>query len=90
MKQQQEEIFDLIASSLDVKRSDIRLGSTWKDYSADSLDLVELIFALEEHFDITFAPAELGAIKTVRDLVNAVAAKLAAASGNGRKQEENR
>jgi acyl carrier protein len=78
MKRCQDEIFDLIASTLELKRNEIRLDSTWKDYSVDSLDLVELIFALEERFDITFAPAELGKVKRVCDLVEAVETRVLA------------
>jgi len=46
------------------------------DLDADSLDLVELVMALEERFDITIPEDELGEIKTVGEAVNVVISKL--------------
>jgi len=46
------------------------------DLDADSLDLVELVMALEERFDITIPEDELGEIKTVGEAVNIVINKL--------------
>ncbi|HVL93358.1 MAG TPA: acyl carrier protein [Acidimicrobiales bacterium] len=50
------------------------------DLDADSLDLVELVMALEERLDITIGEDELGAIKTVGEAVDVVVAKLAVRS----------
>ncbi|MEO6121388.1 MAG: acyl carrier protein [Acidimicrobiales bacterium] len=47
------------------------------DLDADSLDLVELVMALEERLDITIGEDELGAITTVGEAVDVVVAKLA-------------
>ncbi len=47
------------------------------DLSADSLDLVELVMALEERFDVTIPEEELEGITTVGQAVDAVEAKLA-------------
>jgi len=48
-----------------------------EDLDADSLDLVELVMALEERLEVTIPEEELEAIKTVGQAVDAVAAKLA-------------
>jgi len=50
------------------------------DLEADSLDLVELVMALEERLDITIGEEELGSIKTVGEAVDVVVAKLAVRS----------
>jgi len=47
------------------------------DLDADSLDLVELVMALEEEFDIDVDEAELEGIETVGQALELVNAKLA-------------
>jgi acyl carrier protein len=42
---------------------------TWQDLDVDSLDLVELVKALEERFGVAIADGRLKAIKTVGDAV---------------------
>ena len=46
------------------------------DMDADSLDLVELIMALEEEFDISVPEEDLEGIATVGDAYNLVLSKL--------------
>ena len=46
------------------------------DLDADSLDLVELVMALEETFDITVDEAELEGIETVGQAYDLISAKL--------------
>ena len=46
------------------------------DLDADSLDLVELVMALEERFDITVPEEELEGVETVQQAFNIVTAKL--------------
>lgn len=46
------------------------------DLDADSLDLVELVMALEEAFDITVEESELEGIETIGQAYDLVAAKL--------------
>lgn len=49
-----------------------------EDLDADSLDLVELVMALEDEFDITVEEDELEDIKTVGQAFDMVSAKLGA------------
>ena len=51
-----------------------------EDLDADSLDLAELVMALEDEFDITVEEDELEGITTVQHAVDLVAAKLGASS----------
>ena len=46
------------------------------DLDADSLDLVELVMALEEAFDITVEESELEGIETVGQAYELISAKL--------------
>jgi acyl carrier protein len=46
------------------------------DLDADSLDLVELVMALEERFEVTIPEDELGGIATVGQAVDVVLGKL--------------
>ena len=46
------------------------------DLDADSLDLVELVMALEEEFDITVDESELEGIDTVQGALDLVKSKL--------------
>ena len=52
---------------------DARFGD---DLDADSLDLVELVMALEEQFDITVDESELEGIETVEQAFELVTSKL--------------
>ena len=47
-----------------------------EDLDADSLDLVELVMALEEEFDITVEEEELEGIETVKQAHELVTGKL--------------
>lgn len=47
-----------------------------EDLDADSLDLVELVMALEESFDISVDESELEGIETVGQAFDLIAAKI--------------
>ena len=57
-----------------------REASFSEDLDADSLDLAELVMALEDEFDITVEEEELEGIKTVGQAYEMVNAKLGAAT----------
>ncbi|SCG83482.1 Acyl carrier protein ACP [Proteiniborus sp. DW1] len=66
-----EKIKKLIAEQLDVEESEITLESSFQeDLDADSLDVVELIMAIEDEFDIEISDEEAEKIVTVKDAVN--------------------
>ena len=77
-----EEIFktmqDLIAGQFAVDADDVTMNSSFEDdLSADSVDLVELVMAMEEEFEIDEIPEEdLLTLKTVGDCVRYLTAKL--------------
>ena len=47
-----------------------------EDLDADSLDLVELVMALEESFDVTVEETELEGIETIGQAYDLITAKL--------------
>ncbi len=47
-----------------------------EDLDADSLDLVELVMALEEQFDVSVEETELEGIETIGQAYDLIAAKL--------------
>ena len=67
----QEKVFAIIAKQLDVNESEISLDSLFiDDLGADSLDIVDLIMALEEEFDIEISDEDAENIKSVKDIVD--------------------
>ena len=77
-----EEIFktmqDLIAEQFAIDTDEISMDSSFvDDLGADSVDLVELVMAMEEEFEIDEIPEEdLLTLKTVGDCVRYLTAKL--------------
>ena len=77
-----EEIFktmqDLIVEQFAIEPDDITMNSSFEDdLGADSVDLVELVMAMEEEFEVDEIPEDdLAALKTVGDCVRYLTAKL--------------
>jgi acyl carrier protein len=61
-----------VATALDVTADGIRGDSSLRDLGADSLDLVVLVMALEEAFQVELEPAELDQLRTFDDLVQRI------------------
>lgn len=65
-----ENIKKMIAKQLNVQEAEIALTSNFKDdLGADSLDLFELVMALEEEFEVEIPAEDLNAIETVEGVV---------------------
>ena len=77
-----EEIFqtmkDLVSEQFGLAPDEVTLETSFEDdLGADHVDLVELVMAMEEEFELGMTQEdEVKAIKTVGDAVNYVAAKL--------------
>jgi acyl carrier protein len=66
-----EKVKKLIAEQLDVEESEIKLESSFQgDLEADSLDVVELIMAIEDEFEIEIPDEEAEKILTVKNAVD--------------------
>jgi len=65
-----EKVKKIIAEQLGVEEDEIAMESSFiDDLGADSLDIVELIMALEEEFDLEIPDSEAEKISTVGDVV---------------------
>lgn len=65
-----EDVRDVIVEQLSVSPSAVNLNSKIvEDLGADSLDVVELIMALEEKFDIEIPDSDAEKLTTVQDVV---------------------
>lgn len=65
-----EKVKSLIIEQLDVDEEQLDMDTTFEDIDADSLDVVELVMALEEEFNLEIADEEVEKIKTVGDIVS--------------------
>jgi len=65
-----EKVRSLISEQLDIDEDKITPETTFEDIDADSLDVVELVMALEEEFDLEIADEAVENIKTVADVVS--------------------
>lgn len=72
----ESKIKDIVAQQLSVPADQVTLEATFKDdLGADSLDIVELVMALEEELEIDIPDEEANKILTVGDAVTYVKAK---------------
>ena len=68
----------LVAEQFAKEPEEITMDTAFEgDLGADSVDLVELVMAMEEEFEVgEIQEEELGGLKTVGDAVNYIAAKV--------------
>ena len=65
-----DEVKEVIAEQLNVSEDEIKMESNFvEDLGADSLDVVELVMALEEKFEIEIPDSDAEKIATVKDVV---------------------
>ncbi len=70
-----EKVQKIIVEQLGVEFSDVTISASFiDDLGADSLDIVELIMALEEEFDLEIPDEEAEAIETVSDILDYIKA----------------
>lgn len=68
-----EKIKEVLGPKL--KGQELTVDSDFKSLGIDSLDLVDLVFQMEEALDVQFEDEELLEIKTVGDLIKLVESK---------------
>jgi acyl carrier protein len=67
----EQKVKNIIADQLGVGEEEIKTTSSFiDDLGADSLDIVELVMAMEEEFEVEIPDEEAENIKTVQDAVN--------------------
>jgi acyl carrier protein len=67
----EQKVKNIIADQLGVGEEEIKPTASFiEDLGADSLDIVELVMAMEEEFEVEIPDEEAENIKTVQDAVN--------------------
>ena len=72
----EKKVKDIIADQLEVAVDKLTMETTFEDIDADSLDIVELVMALEEEFDLEISDQEIENINTVGDVVKYIESKV--------------
>ena len=66
-----EKMKEIIADQLGLSEDEVTLEASFKeDLDADSLDLFELVMALEEEYDVEIPSDDLAELNTVGDVIN--------------------
>ncbi len=67
----EERVKQIIVEQLDVSEDEVTPEASFiDDLGADSLDIVELVMAMEEMFDVEIPDEEAENIRTVQDAIN--------------------
>ena len=75
MGAKEEKVIDIIVDKLGVDRAEVTPEAVFvDDLGADSLDLVELIMAMEEEFGFEIADEEAEKMRTVKDVISFIQA----------------
>jgi len=76
----QERVKQIVVDQLDVEEEQVTLDASFgEQLGADSLDIVELVMALEKEFDLEIPDEEAEKITTVQEAVDYLEKKLATA-----------
>jgi acyl carrier protein len=66
----EQEVRKIIVTQLDISEDEVHLQATFSDdLGADSLDIVELMMAMEEKFDLEIPDEDAEKLKTVQDAI---------------------
>ena len=69
-----EKVQTIVAEQLGLEKDQVKSTANFStELGADSLDVVELVMALEEAFEVEIADDEAASIATVQDAVNYIA-----------------
>jgi len=65
-------IFDIVARESQVERDSLKTETVLADLNIESLDMVQILFGIEEEFDVYVPPEEVENLKTMGDVVAGV------------------
>jgi len=72
-----KKVKDIVCEQLNVPMEKVIATARFQeDLEADSLDVVELIMALEEHFEISIPDEDIEGVKKVQDAINYITLRL--------------
>ncbi len=72
----EDKVKSIIAEQLEVDIAGLTLETTFEEIDADSLDIVELVMALEEEFELEISDEEIENIRSVGDVIKYIESKL--------------
>jgi acyl carrier protein len=67
-----EEVLSVIAENRRIPRETITLDSRFEELGMDSMDAVNILFALEDKFDITIPDEAAKQIRSIREMIDGV------------------
>lgn len=67
-----EKVVELVNDTLDVDNVELNEDTNLKDLGADSFDLLELVTALEDEFELTMDDDDVEKIATIGQVVDAI------------------
>ena len=65
-----EKVKEIIAEELALDMEEVTEDATFDDLGADSLDIVEVVMAFEDEFDVEIPDEDAEDIRTVKDAVS--------------------
>ena len=72
-----DKVIQFIADQLNIKPEDIKLENEFiKDLKADSLDIVELVMNLEDHFNLQIPDEEAEKLVTVKNAIDYISSHI--------------
>jgi acyl carrier protein len=75
-----QRVLNVIATSKRIPRETVTIDAELQQLGIDSMDAVEILFALEGEFDISIPDDEVRQVRTVRQMCEGVAKLVAAKS----------
>ncbi len=73
----EEKVKEIIIEQLDIAEEEcVPDASFIEDLGADSLDIVEMIMAMEDHFGLEISDADLSKMRTVKDITNYIKGRM--------------
>ena len=76
-KSVEQTIKDIVIGILHCEKNALTLATAWKDLEADSLDLVQMLVALEETYKIEISDEDAEHLSTFGDLVKYIEKRVA-------------
>ncbi|NLA05030.1 MAG: acyl carrier protein [Firmicutes bacterium] len=72
----EEKVKAIVSEQLEVEADKLTTETTFEEIDADSLDIVELVMALEEEFDLEISDHEIEEIKTLGNIITFIESKV--------------
>jgi acyl carrier protein len=78
-----QRVLNVIATVKRLPREKVEIGSSFEELAIDSMDAVEILFAIENEFDITIPDEDAKTVRSIAQMVEGVRKLVAAKSSPG-------